>query len=105
MRKPKPTLTAVEAWSEHGLMPVCAFRYCLGRQTYVVGECCKWLRASWALLPENARILIARELAEAIEADDRDRERGGSYKRLGDDCDRRNWVALMEFIKEADNEH
>lgn len=45
-----------------------AFRYCLGRQTYVSGDCAVWLEAIWGALAEDTRETITRETRAAIEA-------------------------------------
>lgn len=75
-----------------------AFRYCLGRQTYVVPMCVEWLIDAWPLLDEHAKTIIARDLKEEIQRDDAFRSAGDSYKPLGWDCDRKEWVRLMAFI-------
>lgn len=76
-----------------------AFRYCLGRQTYAVGSCVDWLIDAWPLLDEHAKTIIARDLKEEIQRDDAFRAAGDSYKPLGWDCDRKEWVRLMAFIE------
>lgn len=74
-----------------GLMPIAAVRYCLGRSSYIVGDCVDWLLKVWPDLTDSTRNIIKRDIEEAFAADDKDRETGGSYKRLGWDCDRRDW--------------
>lgn len=55
---------------EDSLMAIAAFRYCLGRQTYIVGVCIDWLRVIWKQLNHHDRYLIMRDVAEAL-MDDR----------------------------------
>lgn len=83
------------------LMVVAAFRYCLGRRTYIVGHCVSWLMANWTNLEERSRECITRELAEEIERDNNARGIGCDWHPLGDDCDRAEWLKLQEFIGEA----
>ena len=80
---------------------ICAFRYCLGRMTYIVGDCVDWLCREWPLLSEHARQIIERDLREAIESDDRDRASGASFKTLGWDCYRQLWESLLRRIERA----
>lgn len=83
----------------HGLMAVSAFRYCLGRQTYIVSDCVDWLAAEWAGLPANVRHIIARELRDEVRRDDEAREAGANYKPLGHDIDRADWLRLLAHIE------
>jgi hypothetical protein len=82
-------------------------RYCLGRKTYAVSECCDWLRANWANIHPNTQAVILRDIKEEIELDDRtiemtqEREAQGQestlYRRW-DDCDRDEWESLINFL-------
>lgn len=79
-------------WAEDdGVMISSAFRYCVGRRTYMPGVCADWLVRNWAVIPEHARSIIKRDLEEEFERDDEARAEGRDYKPLGDDCDRRTW--------------
>jgi hypothetical protein len=75
-------------------MALAAVRYCLGRQSYIVGDCCEWLPTVWQALQPGMRKTIARDIEEAITKDDEARERGDKYLPLGMDFDRREWLAL-----------
>ena len=44
----------------------CAFRYALGRKTYVVGAICDILRANWDHMPENRKKMFKKEIHEAV---------------------------------------
>ncbi len=79
-----------------------AFRYAMGRQTYVTSETSQWLIANWETLSIKARSIIARDLAEAIREDDADALDGVKIRRLGADMDRAEWVKLGQKI-EASN--
>ena len=61
-------------------MLINATRYCLGRQSYAVGEHCDILRRSWPYLRRSVR--------EVIEADV---ERALTSGQVGMDQDRREW--------------
>jgi len=45
----------------------CAFRYALGRQTYVVGSIADIIKANWEHMPQSRRNLFRKEIEEAIE--------------------------------------
>lgn len=96
--KEKSTLTELEAWGFDALMVTAAFRYCLGRQTYIVSECVDWLVANWNKFPKNVRDAIKRDLEEEFERDDVARQEGNSFfKPLGGDCDRKEWERVREL--------
>lgn len=80
-------------------MPIYAFRYCLGRMTYAVGDCANWLIENWSKLHQHSRSIIARDLEEAFARDDADRKRGGKYLALGHDCDRANWLRVRALYR------
>ena len=73
------------------LMAVAAFRYCLGRRTYIVSDCVEWLCENWQKFPENVRAVIKRDLESEFAKDDEARDQGQDYKPLGWDCDRAEW--------------
>ena len=100
----KELLNKQEAWGEFEMMPVCAFRYCLGRQTYVVGECVEWLMRIWDELSPQSQFIIKRDLNEEIVRDDSARENNSHYRPLGADYDRAEWLKLRDHIKE-NSEH
>ena len=45
----------------------CAFRYALGRQTYVVGTIADIIKANWDHMPQSRRNMFRKEIEEAIE--------------------------------------
>ena len=86
---------ALNAMSGHDhLMVIAATRYCLGRMTYVVGDCCDWLIKIWPLLSPITQRIVRLDIEEAFERDDADREAGRTYKALGRDCDRHHWARV-----------
>jgi len=76
-------------WGPYNLMVVAAFRYCLGRRTYIVGSCVEWLKCYWHEFDANSKIIIAREIKECL-------EKGWA----GDECDVEDWESLLKFIGE-----
>ena len=88
----KPTtLSEQGAWGWQDLMVISAFRYSLGRATYISGVCADWLVDKWLELPPRSKSLIRTELDRAFVQDDEDRATGASFKALGWDCDRAEW--------------
>ena len=68
------------------LILIAAFRYALGRMTYMPSVVAGVLAQCWADLTEHERRLIRREIAKAI-------ERG----RAGMDCDVATWRRVLEL--------
>jgi hypothetical protein len=96
-------LTPREAWGFGGLMSMAAFRYCLGRMTYIVTECVDWIIPNWDNFHPSIRVLIELELEEAFVKDDDMRQEpydaggGDFYLPLGHDCDRRQWERVRKL--------
>ncbi len=65
-------------------MVLAAFRYCLGRQSYIVSCCVDWLIDYWPEIDENTRYIIFDETMRAIEKGD-----------AGDRCDVTEWKRLI----------
>ena len=93
-------ITRQEIMGDHGLMVVAAFRYCLGRRTYIVSDCTSWLVKLWPTFPENVKTIIKRDLESAFVDDDEARLANDSYKPLGDDCDRAAWETVRRLWSE-----
>jgi hypothetical protein len=70
-----------------GLMITAATRYCIGRRSYIVGECVDWIISNWAGWPENVKTTIERDLEYEFERD----AQNPYLKPLGHDCDKREW--------------
>ena len=81
----------------------CAFRYCLGRMSYVVSDYCEEATRKIRQITDHFLLLLEKELSEAIQKDDEQRANGEPYKTLGMDCDRAHWVKLFGLVsKEVD---
>lgn len=81
------------------LMATAAFRYCLGRMTYIVSDCADWLIEQWPNFSDNAKAVIMRDLEEEFARDDEARAHGSTYKPLGHDCDRDEWERVRRLWK------
>ena len=91
-------VAVLDAMSIHDhLMVIAAFRYCLGRMTYIVGDCASWLIKIWPYLSKETQNIIKRDLEEAFTRDDEDREAGRDCKALGHDCDRAEWSRVRKL--------
>ena len=67
-----------------------AIRYALGRRTYIVGITTEFItdQGLSEKLSEHFKEIAIRDIEEAFER-----------CRVGDDCDRKNWEELLEFLK------
>lgn len=75
------------------IMAVCAFRYCLGRQSYVVSTCIEWLREHWSSLPRTQQRVILRDIVEAL-----------MDGQVGGDMDDRAWRDFFKWGLDRDPE-
>lgn len=48
-------------WGFNDLMVIAAFRYCLGRSTYIVGTCVDWLTEHWPNFSVDTQQLIKKK--------------------------------------------
>lgn len=70
------------------LMITAAHRYCLGRSSYIVSECCEWLMRIWHKIEPEVRERIICETREAIALGLADHK-----------CDVENWNELLAWAK------
>jgi hypothetical protein len=73
------------------LMAIAAVRYCIGRQSYIVGDCVDWLIEAWPALQESTRKVIQRDIEQAFVKDDHARAEDMGWRPLGMDMDRAEW--------------
>ncbi|MCI5779823.1 MAG: hypothetical protein MR051_08445 [Lentisphaeria bacterium] len=76
----------------------CAFRYCLGRRTYVVSNYCEEASQKVRQITDHFLLLLEKELSEAIHEDNEQRAKREQYRTLGWDCDRYHWMKLFELV-------
>jgi len=65
-KKKQPAQVLYGSWLDNMIMVISAHRYCLGRETYVVGACIDWLTAIWPVLESNTQSVILRDTIEAL---------------------------------------
>jgi len=63
----------------------CAFRYALGRRTYVVSSVVKTILDNWDKLQEHERLRFKKEILEHKE----------TWGNLGDNYDEENWDRIL----------
>jgi len=79
-----------------------AVRYCLGRRTYAVDDCSRWLCSVWDRLAPEAKSCIIVDLDEEFRRDDAARANGNiSGLPLGMDIDRTSWERVRKLWREA----
>ncbi len=62
----------------------CAFRYALGRKTYIVSVLTDEIHKQWHLLSDKTKSMIQKEIKVAIETDN-----------AGWDCDKELWETIL----------
>lgn len=81
------------------ILIVSAFRYALGRQSYVPSMFGGFIRQQWDLIPSNTKNLLIRELEEAVKENDETYDASSFSNKLGLDCDIHTWKTLLQFMK------
>lgn len=79
-------------FSSDVLILMCAFRYALGRRTYIVDVIANEIKSNWDEIPEYIRVLIHKEINEAM---------SGGY--IGDDCDKETWETILKLPKDKED--
>jgi hypothetical protein len=78
-------------WGRGNLMALAAFRYCLGRSTYIVSDCADWIIENWDEFDSSLRKIILFEIKEEM-----DNLRGNPMMR----CDQYQWKRILELKNE-----
>lgn len=76
-------------YSDMETLLIGAFRYALGRRTYVVFETVEILLNNWDSISEHDKQLFVREIKHAIE-----------HNLAGDKCDVREWQKILARAEE-----
>lgn len=87
---PKPCDHAGRILVDPGVL-LSAFRYALGRATYIVGDTARELIAHRDALPQHWRDQIVRDIDLAIGGD-----------RAGMDCDARQWARVADAMRDGE---
>lgn len=69
-------------------LTLCAFRYCMGRMSYIVSEMCAHLREHWNEIRPEFQHIIESEIQEAIDKNC-----------CGMDMDCEAWLSLLKWIQ------
>jgi hypothetical protein len=77
-----------EIKTDHTML-LCAFRYALGRRSYIVSMVIDEIRKNFVCLPKFHLELMSKEIEEAIKDD-----------MAGDECDVQKWEWLKKEIEE-----
>ena len=70
-----------------------AFRYALGRQTYIVSITVDFIKNNIDLVPDKFKMLMIEEITRG--------ERNEYGYSLGDDYHAKQWLELRQFLKQA----
>lgn len=95
------TETRIADYGPDDIMVIAAFRYCMGRRTYMVGYCTEWLIRLWPTLSERARIVIQRDLNQAFTDHFRALAEGSEHSPLGMDIDVKEWDMVRAMWREG----
>ena len=71
-------------------MLISALRYAFGQRTYIVELTCKYIEQQIPMLSDHCKDVIIKDIE--------------SQNNYGDECDREDWVRLLEKLKEQ-NQH
>jgi len=67
-------------------MLLCAFRYCLGRRTYMVNICVENIIKNWNKIGSRLKEILHKEIRQAQ-----------SRNQLGDPCDAMDWEKILKL--------
>ncbi len=83
----------------------CAFRYCLGRSSYIVSDFAEAFASNFEEIPDKTKKLILRELQYAMRKDDKERADNPDSLdfSLGHGCDRAYWQKVLNKLTEWEN--
>ena len=76
--------------SDYEHMLISALRYALGRRTYIVELTCKYIESQMPILSDRCKDVMIKDIE--------------SQKKYGDECDREDWMRLLEKLREQ-NQH
>jgi len=90
-------------WGYDDIMVVAAFRYCLGRRTYIVQDCVNWLIDYWPQFNLGVKQIISRDLEDEFAKEEIRLKEGDpfTFSSLGDNCDKVEWEKVRALYKET----
>lgn len=74
-------------------MLICAVRYALGRQSYIVSVTCDFVKSIKDKLSQNCINIIIRDIEEEIKMCH------NLGRTCGMECDEADWIKLLEILK------
>lgn len=72
---------------------ICAFRYALGRRTYIVHTISEIIKANFSALDSRTIDVMLQDIERQHEY-----EKVGIEKAFGDDCDRERWMEVEVLL-------
>lgn len=69
-------------------MLISALRYALGRRTYIVDLTCRYIERHMPILSDRCKDLMINDIE--------------SQKNYGDECDKEDWMRLLDKLKNRD---
>lgn len=72
---------------------ICAFRYALGRRTYIVHTITEIIKTNLSVLESRTIEVMLRDIERQHEYENR-----GIEKAFGDDCDRERWLEVEVLL-------
>ena len=83
-------------------LALCAIRYCIGRQSYIVGSGLAWAR-DWGKRSPWIRNVLIQDLETAVRQIERSRGHEHPWQVLGSATDEREWRAVLaELLAQRD---
>lgn len=70
----------------HHLITLAAFRYALGRRSYIVSEVVDWIIKNWSEISQETLQIIVNETEQAV-----------MMASCGEEADHREWERFLEF--------
>lgn len=96
MNKP---ITITTDHSHLHIIVISAFRYTLGRMSYVPSMFCEFVKEQWSVLPENTKQILIRELETEVKRNDEQKNDDNFISLLGHPYDVKQWKDFLEFMK------
>lgn len=82
------------------IMVISAFRYALGRMSYVPSMVCEFVKEQWPVLPDNTKQTLIRELETEVKRNDEQSQDDNFISLLGYPCHVKQWKDFLEFMKD-----
>lgn len=74
---------------------ICAVRYALGRMTYIVQDVCDYVKSKVDELSEECKNIMIHDIHDSVSYHHR------IGQTVGFECDEREWINLLEILKQG----